>query len=311
MTEHSAQGAQVAQGRGAASSPTDVLRYLGAIRSGRDYFEPETGVLVWHCTLPPPDNQCHTSAPGGMRFATKVYKAWLEEWGPALRELLGDWEPDAVQWWSVQVNLRLGSSGDAQNYLKPLLDALTGSCINPETFTDADGKKVYKGKLLKPGGLWDDDRRVVGGWSVVAVNDPNPGLTLVAQPLGWSPRDLKAEAAAERQNARQTAQNAREAALAAKEAELAQKRRAAEEKERFRWFAQSWTWTTLPGKPRTLSVHQPPAQERCYLEEVGPLEWRDKTTGDVLRGTVAQVKKAWVRERWATLPPAAREGGRG
>lgn len=152
----------------------------------RDHFDPETGALCLTLPLPPPDNQCHRSGAYG-RYPTTAYQDWLRIAQPQLAELLGDWQPDTERWWFVSGLLALGSRGDGQNYLKAVLDLFSGAQVKPET--------PGKGSILKPGALWNDDRRVVEvQWLVQWVRHPEPDVFLRVFPRNPAlyPRDWKA-----------------------------------------------------------------------------------------------------------------------
>lgn len=169
-------------------------------------FDPTTGTLWFVCSLPPPDNHCHRSASGGGRYPAKEYKAWLERYAPELRALLGDWEPDRTRWWRVALRLLIGSKGDAPNYQKALLDLLSGSYVVEKAFVDAKERRIEKGRILKPGALWDDDKRVrTVALELDCIRHETPYAVLLAHPTD-PPRDWKAEqetaAAAEREAAR-------------------------------------------------------------------------------------------------------------
>lgn len=178
-------------------------------------FDPDTGRLVLVLPLPPPDNHCHASGQYG-RYPTKAYKDWLGIAGPMLAEVLGDWQPDTAQWWVVTGTLWLGSQGDGPNYLKATLDLLSGAQIK------ADNPR--KGSIVKPGALWDDDRRVtVGFWMPAWLRHPDPCVMLHVEPCQdplLLPRDWRVEEAAAaarvRGEAREQARRDREAAKATK-----------------------------------------------------------------------------------------------
>lgn len=170
-------------------------------------FDPVTGALCLALPLPPPDNHCHRSGPGGTRYPAAEYKTWLDLAAPQLRETLGAWEPDRERWWHVVIALVLGSRGDGQNYVKPVLDLLSGAQVVTATYTDPRGRRIGKGTIIKPGALWDDDRRVRGVSLVVDwVRHETPFLAVACEP-GKAPGDWREyqarQAAAEREAARQ------------------------------------------------------------------------------------------------------------
>lgn len=145
--------------------------------------------------LPPTDNHCHRSG-AFSRYATTEYRDWLEVAGKTLQEALGPlWEPDASEWWGVEISLWLSGRGDGPNYQKAVLDLLGGSRIPakgercPKT-----GERLDRSKVQKDGrGLYVNDKRV--RWSlpnVRAVNCEEPRLVLVAFPVP-APTDERAE----------------------------------------------------------------------------------------------------------------------
>lgn len=178
-------------------------------------------LILW-VPLPPPDNHCHLSNRYG-RYPTRAYQDWLRVAAPLLREALGEREPDRECWWEVVVDLRLGTQGDGPNYLKPLLDLLSGAQAVERSGVDEQGRRVTKGQIVKPGGLWDDDRRVrLAAARVTHRRDPEPGALLTARPCP-PPVDVRAqreaEERAEKAASREAAREAREAAKAAAKAE--------------------------------------------------------------------------------------------
>lgn len=107
--------------------------------------------------MPPTDNMCHKSTAGGRRYRTPEYDAWLKIAPEMLQKALGDQTPDPVRWWTVDIRLWLpGTRSDGQNYLKPLIDLLSGSRL--ERYKTKKGDWAVH--IVKPGGLWTDDKRV-------------------------------------------------------------------------------------------------------------------------------------------------------
>lgn len=145
------------------------------------HFDSERASLEATLPLPPTDNHCHRSGRWS-RYATAEYREWLALVNPYLVEALGDWEPDRERWWLVGGVVRLGKRrGDPLNYLKPIVDALTGS-------------RVEQGVVVHPGALWDDDARVsCGGWVCVEVGVADPVVEIVVRPAGWTPAGWKAK----------------------------------------------------------------------------------------------------------------------
>ncbi|MFN3652584.1 MAG: hypothetical protein ACK47B_23655 [Armatimonadota bacterium] len=195
-------------------------------------FDPAGPRLELEVPLPPPDNQCHRSGRFS-RYATAAYRDWLDVAGEPLREALGGWQPDTERWWSVSLVLRLGSQGDGPNYLKPALDLLTGSRAARSGDRDQHGNKIDAGRIIKPGALWNDDRRVARVELVVTqVRQPEPRLLLIATAEERGPLDFRAwqegqarrERERERQEAREERQRTKEAEKARKAAERAEKR---------------------------------------------------------------------------------------
>lgn len=171
----------------------------------RDFFQ---------CPLPPPDNHLHATGQYG-RYARPAYKDWLQIARPLLLEALGDaWEPDTARWWRITVSLHLGSRGDGQNYLKPLLDLLSGAYVVEQAFTDAKGRKISKGTILHGRGLWDDDCRVACLESEVIFRRCAYPMAIVSWEPCPAPGDERARLAEE---ARWARQEAREAAKRAKQ----------------------------------------------------------------------------------------------
>lgn len=134
---------------------------------------------------PPPDNHCHRSGQY-CRYPTAAYRDWLEVARPLVRAALpAGWEPDRECWWEVRVSVALGSRADAQNFLKPLLDLLSGAA--PRALDPG------KGKVEKPGLLWDDDGRVrTLSLIVLTIREPEPAVSVIAWPAPEAPLDVRA-----------------------------------------------------------------------------------------------------------------------
>lgn len=202
-----------------------------AFQDGPDEFFPDLGWLKITLSRVVPDNQCHSSGMGG-RFATAAYKAWLREYAPQLDSLLGDWQPDTSRWWAVAGEVYLDSRSDAPNLQKAALDLLSGSYVDDEGKLDpASGRIVGKGRIRKPGALWDDDRRVrTIRWDVMMRRCAEPFVVLhvVAAPEGWEPPDSRAMTERlERQKREAIREEKRAAALAVREEKREAKLRAA------------------------------------------------------------------------------------
>lgn len=103
--------------------------------------------------LPPTDNHCHTTARNPVtgkpiRRATNDYLIWIRQAAILVRHARRR-PMDTSHWWHVQIDLFLPARhGDAQNYIKPLLDILSGAVVVDDSIRHTDT------------GLWDDDRRV-------------------------------------------------------------------------------------------------------------------------------------------------------
>lgn len=107
--------------------------------------------------MPPTDNMCHASMANGKRYPTPTFRQWLKDAGKMLRDKLGDQTPDPLRWWSVDIHLWLeGTRSDGQNYLKPLIDLLSGAQIQKYKTLAGNASE----RIIKPGGLWKDDKRV-------------------------------------------------------------------------------------------------------------------------------------------------------
>lgn len=186
-----------------------------------DHFDPETRTLTLNLEPPPTDNACHRSGRFS-RYATKEYRDWLNLAGDKLRQTLGDWRPDTESWWDVEGYLFLPTvRTDGQNYIKAALDLLSGSQVVPKDVKDESGKIVLrKDQIIKPGGLWSDDKRVhLSAWRVLAIRCPEPALILKVRPAS-GPRDWKE---AEKQRKAAEREGAREAKRLQKELEKAAK----------------------------------------------------------------------------------------
>jgi len=103
--------------------------------------------------LPPTDNHCHTNARNPVtgqpiRRATDDYLTWIRQASILVRHARRG-PMDTAHWWHVEIYLFLPARrGDAQNYIKPLLDILSGAVVINGRIQHTDT------------GLWDDDRRV-------------------------------------------------------------------------------------------------------------------------------------------------------
>lgn len=178
------------------------------------HFSPLAGLEIT-LPCPPPDNHCHRSGLYG-RYPTAAYKDWLDIAAPQLAAVLGDWPPDTERWWAVTLTVQMGSRGDASNLIKPCLDLLSGACVDREgQLNPATGKREGAGKIRKPGGLWDDDRRVQRVTCQVACyRHPEPAVTLqafpVAPPVDWRASEKQA-ARVRREQEREAQRQAREA----------------------------------------------------------------------------------------------------
>lgn len=107
--------------------------------------------------LPPTDNHCHTTARNPktgqpIRRATDDYLTWIRQASILVRRAHHG-PPDASNWWHVEIDLFLPPRhGDAQNYIKPLLDILSGAVVT----TNNRSERIEHA----PVGVWDDDRRI-------------------------------------------------------------------------------------------------------------------------------------------------------
>lgn len=135
-------------------------------------------VLVILLPLPPSDNQCHRSGQYG-RYPTTAYKTWLDLSAPLLRVALGQRPIDTTEWWEVNLGVWNKPRGyDVQNLGKAVLDLLSGAQV--------DGK----GKIVKPGALYDDDKRVKRlTIDLMGTHDIDPRIILSAStttpPVKW------------------------------------------------------------------------------------------------------------------------------
>lgn len=160
------------------------------------HFCPQSLTLRLELPLPPADNQCHRSGRFS-RYATAEYRDWLDLAGEILREALGDWQPDTARWWRVEGYLCLGvRDRDAANHTKAALDLLSGSRVARKGDLRRSGEAATPGVILKPGGLWDDDCRVIlGYWGPQYLRHPEPRLLLSVVPAK-APLDYRAETVA-------------------------------------------------------------------------------------------------------------------
>ena len=78
-----------------------------------------TETIMLHLPLPPSVNAIYRNVPGRGRVKTRVYKAWQQEAALSFKGAGGF--PDAV---AVHVRIPHDRRSDADNRLKPLLDAL-------------------------------------------------------------------------------------------------------------------------------------------------------------------------------------------
>jgi len=128
--------------------------------------------------LPPADNHCHQTAHYG-RYPTKAYKTWLDIAAPLLRKKLGNVQPDTTDWWSLHIWVWNKPRGyDVQNLIKPVCDLLSGAQVDDRQ------------KIVKPGGLYDDDKRVKHvSIELCGTHDEDPRIIISAErtepPVKW------------------------------------------------------------------------------------------------------------------------------
>lgn len=162
-----------------------------------DAFFPRIPELRLSVSLPPTDNACHATG-NGRRYATDKYKAWLRLENPRLLALLGEWEPDYVRWWSVEIRLWMpilrknAKRADPQNYTKALLDLLTGTREKRYGERNAQGETITGDGLIKPGALWADDNQVrTCRHHVVTLDAEAPGALMLVTPAEAPMRETR------------------------------------------------------------------------------------------------------------------------